>query len=1012
MAEKIDLIVTSEALKGLDALIKKLQEADDNLQMVAEVALNTSKQVSKISSPSGFNEFIKGQQQVNAELQQQSAIVNNLSAAKIKLNQKTSEEIVNNRILAKNADDQAKSASNLVGAYQKLSLAYEKQKKLALDLGVTYGSQSKQFQDAAQKALQMQNQLKGLDSQVGINNRNVGNYANSFVEGMSKVYSKVRLVAQILPGIGIAGIFGLALDPLFNYLKGLDSIQKAFGLETEAIKASKKAIEEKAQAEAQQNKEIANTVAQETSKAQILFANAKNENNTMKQRVDSFNELKDKYGLYLKDLTLQKALAGDTAEAEYRLNDALIKRGLALSIQNLLTKNREKQIEQELQYGLAFKDNINGQDLYDTKQQGAITTSQKFRLVRKEEMSDLDTYNEKQQNSAKSQITNNDKIRLSVVNSYTEKRKALQPLKDEEKQLMKLYDVYSPYLDALKKETKERREHVELIFSSIKSEYDLKKAIEERNAADAKLIANDIVLGYETRIDAQKKLVDSTLKVIDISKRERDALLVEATAKDLDKNKTAYANKQITYQRYVTNVAEINKDYNNKKKISEQQASNDTNNILEENKNFFLKIESEKFAKYKDGLNKRKEAERQLTDSLKTYYQSISTDERFNLQIKQAAFEQLQKIELQQLDLKKIEELAAVDRSKYNTEQDSQIAAINDKYKTQEELIKKALSPMQQMTKETMKWVSSFSGDFLSKSGFSTLNKMFFELDSAGQSLFTKMSESLKGSGKEWELYFQTFSEIGQEAFNFVESYSNQNFDNEKSRLEAQKNIALGYAGDSAAAKTKIEAEYQKKQQDIQNRENKAKQKQAIFNIAIDTAQAIMSIWAHSPDPTGISQGALTAIISGIGLAEIAMVSAQKIPQYWKGGEHGGGLMMVNDGAGSNYQETIVTPDGKIMKPEGKNVIMDAPAGTQIFTHDQWNAQLKNMLQSKGIDMQRNNASSIDYNRFDEIMGRHLGNKTSQHINFDRNGFSSYISKNGNITRRSEERGSGIGIKV
>jgi hypothetical protein len=45
-------------------------------------------------------------------------------------------------------------------------------------------------------------------------------------------------------------------------------------------------------------------------------------------------------------------------------------------------------------------------------------------------------------------------------------------------------------------------------------------------------------------------------------------------------------------------------------------------------------------------------------------------------------------------------------------------------------------------------------------------------------------------------------------------------------------------------------------------------------------------------------------------------------------------------------------------------------------------------------------------------MGKHLVNKSSQHINFDRNGFSSYISKNGNITRRSEERGSGIGIKV
>jgi hypothetical protein len=40
------------------------------------------------------------------------------------------------------------------------------------------------------------------------------------------------------------------------------------------------------------------------------------------------------------------------------------------------------------------------------------------------------------------------------------------------------------------------------------------------------------------------------------------------------------------------------------------------------------------------------------------------------------------------------------------------------------------------------------------------------------------------------------------------------------------------------------------KKKDISNRENKVKQKQAIFNIAIDTAQAIVA--SLRTDPTGI----------------------------------------------------------------------------------------------------------------------------------------------------------------
>lgn len=262
--------------------------------------------------------------------------------------------------------------------------------------------------------------------------------------------------------------------------------------------------------------------------------------------------------------------------------------------------------------------------------------------------------------------------------------------------------------------------------------------------------------------------------------------------------------------------------------------------------------------------------------------------------------------------------------------------------------------------------------------------------------------------------YKETFNEIAdlaQKGAEIFADFNDMNFNNEYQRLSDQKDMALKFAGDSAAARLKIESDYEKKRKEIANRENKAKQKQAIFNIAIDTAQAIMA----TVGKTGFMGLPLALILGALGAAQIAMVAAQKIPQYFKGGTHDGGLMLVNDAKGSNYQETIVTPDGKIMQPTERNVLMDAPSGTQIFTPEQWHEkQLFEMMQGKGIAMTNNYAKSngLTYEQMDAVIGKHFANITTQTNVFDRNGFSSYSSKQGNITIRNNNRSQGIGFSV
>lgn len=378
--------------------------------------------------------------------------------------------------------------------------------------------------------------------------------------------------------------------------------------------------------------------------------------------------------------------------------------------------------------------------------------------------------------------------------------------------------------------------------------------------------------------------------------------------------------------------------------------------------------------------------------------QQIALNEFYirNIEITKSYVKQLS--DLEKLDLDPITELLNTDFRKdlLKPVTDSAKAA----GKELDEVGKKAAraeAALLKLQATTTSWLKSFQTDVFSSSGLGNLQTYFDDT-------FKNLLKGAKGSKERFAVYFNSIAESAQEAFNFISQASTQNFDAEKTRIEDQYNIALKYAGDNKEAQDKLAKDLEKSKKDIANREAKAKQKQAIFNIAIDTAQGVVSALASTP-PNIV----LSAIIGAIGLAQIAVVSSQQVPQYWMGGEHDGGKMMINDGSGSNWKETFVTPDGKAHQATGKNAIVDAPKGTKIYTHDQWlehqrEVSLNNMLSSNNIDRyipvaQQKGMTKDD---FYEVMGNTLGRQTIERSNLDANGFSKYTIKKGNaITRRS-----------
>jgi hypothetical protein len=332
-------------------------------------------------------------------------------------------------------------------------------------------------------------------------------------------------------------------------------------------------------------------------------------------------------------------------------------------------------------------------------------------------------------------------------------------------------------------------------------------------------------------------------------------------------------------------------------------------------------------------------------------------------------------------------ELEANNKSKKN--QDDLLKELNNIVDKDEEDKKKK---REASLKEQEDYLQSFADEFASKSGLTETFKM--------------MSGQIEGFGEDTQVTFNAVAEASQEMFNKIASFSQAHYEQDYARLEAQKEASLKFAGDSSAAKEKIEKDFAEKKKEIDKKKFEEDKKISMVNIVIDTAQAIMATYKK----TGFFGTPLAIIMGAFGAAQLAMVAAQQFPAYAEGTDnHKGGLMLVNDGAGSNFQEKVILPSGKVIRPQGRNVLMDAPKGTKVLNHEQ---QLFEMLQSNNISMSNPQYQGMTPDEMDEILGKHFSNIKTQNTIFDKNGFQSYVKNGNSITRSNSNRSQAIGISV
>lgn len=692
--------------------------------------------------------------------------------------------------------------------------------------------------------------LKTVDATIGKHTRNVGNYAGTFnplnnsiaqlgrempafansvqtgfmaisnnlpifFDAMGQVIAQNKqLQAEGKPTqsalMQLAGAFfsfqtllsvGVTLLTLYgkemvNFITGSEDKKKA-------IEAEKKAIEEKQKAEEQAFQTTASFQSDELSKSKILFENAKNLSLSYKERLKAVTELKNRYPEYLKNLSNEQILAGQTADAEERLNTALIGRGYALAAQQLLQTNIEKEL------ALRLKNASNEEKLLAYQQE-----------MFKKGANDIIIYTDRKKRAEQQKESFAKEARKAQSDAYKEQ---VRELRLEREAIMAQYNEYSKYLGV----------------------------VNETSSAKRKLAKEQEKLA---KFGTEEWLQNEISRLEDVRSK------TQTTSEGYREIGGAIA----FYSKWLETLTGV------------QKKSNE---------------ETEKITKY----------------GTIEYYEKL-------------------------INVLREQQQAQVDNNQEFAKIESQIKFYQDLING----IKGVSEETEKATEKNTAYFDSFIDSFSSESGFSKLLDIF--------------RGNIKDFGKDAKTTALAISEAFQEAFNTIANASQANFDAEYTRLEMQKENSLRFAGDSATAREEIERQAEEKRKAIARREAEAQKRLAIFNAIIDTSQAVVAALPNIP---------LSVAIGVIGAAQIALIASQQIPQFWMGGEHDGGLMMVNDGKGSNYRETIVTPDGKIEKPTGRNVIMNRPKGTQIFTHDQWNEVINKQLSNAGIQPMRSTIETI-----------------------------------------------------
>jgi len=192
-------------------------------------------------------------------------------------------------------------------------------------------------------------------------------------------------------------------------------------------------------------------------------------------------------------------------------------------------------------------------------------------------------------------------------------------------------------------------------------------------------------------------------------------------------------------------------------------------------------------------------------------------------------------------------------------------------------------------------------------------------------------------------------------------------------KITAEYNSGLLTQKEADAQSAAIDAQKTARDDQLTTKENAEKTKQAkfdkeaaAFNIALDTAQAIVK---------DLKTPWMIPIDAAIGAVELAAVIAKPLPAYALGTEdHIGGPAIVGDGF---KHELAVTPEGQFIKTENTPTVMDLPKHTKVFPD--YDLAIQSLAFNASMGSINRTTPSIEINAYnDSLMRKTMGSLVSQ----------------------------------
>jgi len=903
MANEIDLVVGSEAFAQIAKLLVALGEVDTKFtELSANFAAlgknaNTVKSTADLAKLTAenakltntINELTKSYESLNKKLSE------NVSKS-VEKSKYTTQETTDLRLVNKELSLQNTKASELAGAYEKLSAAHKIARESAANLAAIQGVNSKEFLTAAANANTLDKKLKEIDQQLGQHGRHVGDYSRSW-NGLGNSINQITREAPAFANSLNTGFMALS-NNLPILADELDNLRL-------------------------KNKELA--------------ATGKPTVSVLKQLADGFFSWQTLISVGVTLLTVYGGKLIDAMSGANKLKQATDSLTNSIKLQNDELDKTIKKLEYntEIEIELAKLRGATEKELSDLRIKLGVDTTSAIEKQYDKQVQKIDSFDAYRLLAA----TNR-----GAAETFLEKKLGLTML-EARKEFQRREVVYS---DETRKQL-------------IKSRDDLYKKLQEsndKNALQDLRSKNELNTANEKQNKKDNTLAEKAAK----AEEERLKNLYELKLSNAEREKEVYKDLLVDFDGTLKKQTELSM------KMADREVKI-ANIVFDEKK--------------------------RLAKGDQVLIQTAENDKTTS--IENAAQNNITRVQKMYSDIFKA------------AEQKFPKTIFGDKFKLSEEDKKnndESVAYIKKNLDELHSYISSFSSDLGERLGLKETFNSFIKIDEKGNTMWDRIDKSGASKSEKFAARFNMIAESAQEAFKIIDDASTKNYENDLKRLDAQKEISLKFAGDNEAAKAKIEADFVKKKHELDVKQFKEKQKIAVVNIAIDTAQAVMATLGT----TGFFGSPLALAVAAMGAVEAGIVLSQKPPAYAEGTDnHNGGLMLVNDGSGSNFQEKVILPSGKVIMPQGRNVLMDAPKGTKVLNHEQ---QLFEMLQSNNISMLSPQNQGMTSEEMDEILGKHFGNIKTQNTIFDKNGFQTYVRNGNSITRSNSNRSQSIGISV